>query len=432
MIHLKNGCARSSINVTPSNWDVDINKASQRTITSLIKKKWKIYYRYYDPVFKKDSKKWGWLVQIKGVNDIKDLVQRQAATKVLIEDETEKVDEQLYNPITGQYHTVAGQTIEEITKDTPFIDALQKAHKMLQGDPRMLDDIRNIVIHINTAGGKLYDTSWQKPYSGLKISQVSRKHIVYIFQQLKKDRPGFSIDRQNKYRSYLMMLYKQLVKVEAVEHNIINDIPVEKGAVKKVKKLFTPTEMLLINTNLKAWEYHFWRYARIFHRSGSRTSEMTRLKIDQVCLESQEFIVLVKKGAQYIEQVRPIPDDILPLWIEAMEEAEPGDFLFSEYFKPGKIKIDKFWVERRWTKWVMGYREEWEDVALRRDNCLYIKKTFYLLKSQNTDAIDKAIDLEHAAAADGHTNTTTTRKHYTPGHDRRKLEKLKRTAIDFS
>jgi integrase len=372
------------------------------------------------------------MIQIRGMNDIKDLVERQEATKVLIQDEKDKVDEQLYNPITGQYHEATGQTIEEITKDAPFIDALQKAFKMLQGVPRMLDDIRNIILHINTAAGKLYDTSWQKPYSGLKISQVSRKHVVYIFQQLKKDRPGFSTDRQNKYRSYLMMLYKQLVKVEAVEHNIINDIPVEKGAVKKVKQLFTPTEMLLINTNLKAWEYHFWRYARIFHRSGSRTSEMTRLKMDQVSLESQEFIVLVKKGPQYVEQVRPIPDDILHLWVEAMEEAKPGDYLFGEYFKPGKKQIDKFWVERRWAKWVMGYRDEWENEELRRENCLYIKKTFYLLKSQNTDAIDKAIDIEHAAAADGHTNTTTTRKHYTPGHDRRKLEKLKRTAIDFS
>lgn len=372
------------------------------------------------------------MIQIRGMNETKDLVRRQAATKVLLQDEIDKVDEQLYNPVTGQYYEGAGQTIEEITKDAPFIDALQKAHKMLQGVPIMLDDIRNIIIHVGTAAGKLYDTSWQKPYSGLKISQVSRKHIVYIFQQLKKDNPKFSINRQNKYRAYLMMLYKQLVKVEAVEHNPIVDIPVEKGAVKKVKQLFTPTEMLLIDTNLKAWEYYFWRYTRIFHRSGSRTSELTRLKQERINLESQEYVVLVKKGRQYVEQIRPIPDDILPLWIEAMEETKVGDYLFSEDFKPGKKQIDKFWVERRWKKYVIGYTEEWKDEELRRENCLYIKKGFYTLKAQNTDAVDKLLDLEHAAAADGHTNTTTTKNHYALGHNRRKIEKLKRTPISFS
>jgi hypothetical protein len=432
MINLKNGCSRSVIKVTPSNWNIDFKKASDRAIAPLIKKRWKIYYRYYDPVFKDDPDKWGQMIQIRGMNDIKDLAERQEATKVLIQDETDKVDEQLYNPITGQYHQTAGQTIEEITKDALFIDALQKAHKMLQGVPAMLADIKNIIQHISTAAGKLYDSSWQKPYSGLKISQVSRKHVVYIFQQLKKDRPGFSIDRQNKYRSYLMMLYKQLLKVEAVEHNIINDIPVEKGGVKKKRQLFTATEMLLIDTNLRAWDYHFWRYMRIFHRSGSRTSEMTRLKVDQVSLESQEFILLVKKGRQYVEQVRPIPDDILPLWIEVMDETKAGDFLFSEYLKPGKTQIDKFWVERRWKKYVIGYTHEWENEKLRRENCLYIKKGFYTLKAQNTDAVDRLIDLDHAAAADGHTNTTTTKNHYALGHDRRKLEKLKRTAVDFS
>jgi hypothetical protein len=298
--------------------------------------------------------------------------------------------------------------------------------------PRMKEDIVCVIKKLEEASGKLFDKTYHKPYLALKISQVSRKHIVYLFEQCKKDNANFSVHRQNRYRSYLMMLYKQLVKVEAVEHNPINDIPVEKGTVKKVKQLFTDTEMLLIDTNLRAWEYHFWRYMRIFHRSGSRTSEMLLLKPEKVSLEAQEFIVLVKKGRNYVEQIRPIPDDILPLWIEVMNECRPGQFLFSEYFKPGTKQIDKTWLERRWTKYVMGYPEEWEDEKLRRENCLYIKKTFYLLKSQNTDAIDRALDLEHAAAADGHTNTATTKNHYAVGHDRRKLEKLKRTEIPFS
>lgn len=426
MILLNNGCSRSEIKVTPANWNIPADKAP----ATLIKKRWRIYYRYYDPVFK-DTEKWGEEFQITGMNSIKELDKRQAATRILLEAEIERIDKKLFNPISGKYHVIT-ESIDDIQPATPFVEALEKAAKMLVCVPRMMEDIVCVIKKLQEAAGKLFDKSLHKPYTGLKISQVSRKHIVYIFAQCKKDNDKFSIHRQNRYRAYLIMLFKQLVKVEAVEHNPIIDIPVEKGHVKKVKKLFTETEMLLINTNLRAWDYHFWRYTRIFHRSGSRTSEMTRLKPEHVSLETQEFIVLVKKGKQYVEQIRPIPDDILWLWIEVIEETKPGQFLFSEDFKPGAKHIDKTWVARRWDKYVQGYKEEWEGKAPRRDNCLYIKKTFYLLKSQNTDAIDRALDLEHAAAADGHTNTSTTKNHYAVGHDRRKLEKLKRTEIPFS
>jgi hypothetical protein len=444
MILLKNGCSRSDIKCTPEGWDFDLNKALEKaagkpeaekaahnTAQKLLRQKWKIYYRYYDPLFKADTKKWGKLFPVYGMNDIKDLAQRQAATKVLMDAEKERLDEKLFNPVTGKYHVVTDR-VEDIISSTLFIDALKKASTMIHCVPRMMEDIVCVIKKIEAAAGKLFDQGIHKPYLGLKISQVSRKHIVYILQQCKKENPNFSVHRQNRYRSYLRMLYKQLVKVEAVEHNPITDIPVEKGTVKKVKQLFTPTEMLLIDTNLKPWDYYFWRYTRIFHRSGSRNSEMFRLKEDKVSLECQEYVVLVKKGRHYVEQIRPIPDDILHLWIEAMSEAKPGQYLFSKYFKPGDKQIDKTWVERRWYKYVMGYPEERADESIRRDNCLYIPKTFYLLKSQNTDAIDNALDLEHAAAADGHTNTTTTKKHYAPGHDRRKMEKLKRTEIPFS
>lgn len=429
MIQLTNGCARSEITVTPADWDN--RKLSKQAAKELLAKKWKIYYRYYDPVFKDDKKKWGQMFQYRaGLNEITDLAVRQAATRKAIEQIKDVVDNRLFNPVTNRYH-IATEQIEEISPSTLFVEALKKAAGMLQCVPRMLDDIESAIKGINNAAGVLYDKTVLKPYTGLKISQVTRKHIVYLFQQCKKDNPRFTTNRQNKYRAYLMILYKQLVKVEAVEHNPITDIPVEKGVIKKKRQLFTPTEMLLIDTNLKAWDYNFWRYMRVFHRSGSRSTELFQLKPQNVSLESQEFVVLVKKGRQYVEQIRPIPDDILPLWIEVMEQAKAGDHLFGQEFNPGK-QIDDGWIHRRWYKYVQGYAEEWKDETLRRENCLYIKKTFYTFKAQNTDALDKALDLDHAAAADGHTNTATTKNHYALGHERRKLEKLKRTEIPFS
>lgn len=72
-----NGCSRSEIKVTPANWQT--NRAS-------VKKNWKIYYRYYDPATK-GTKDWGKMIQIRGMNDDKDLQSRQATTKFLLEQE---------------------------------------------------------------------------------------------------------------------------------------------------------------------------------------------------------------------------------------------------------------------------------------------------------------------------------------------------------
>jgi len=155
---------------------------------------------------------------------------------------------------------------------------------------------------------------------------------------------------------------------------------------------------------------------RIFYRSGSRSTEMLALKADKVDLELQEFTILVKKGKQYKEDIRPIPDDILALWVEMLAEAKPGEYLFSVGFKPGARKIGKDNVPKRWKKYVK--------------NNLGINKDFYSLKHKNLDKISDQLSFEDAQAAAGHTSATTT-KGYTVGEESRQRDKLKKVRIDF-
>lgn len=418
MKSLHNGCSRSEISVTPTNWN---------TAKASIKKKWRIHYRFYDPAFKNNPELWGKQILLRGMNKFKDLAQRQAATRILLEKENDLLDNRGYNPVTNTYCYNIEQ-IEEINPTTSFIEALWKAHAMLKGVHDMLIDIKSAIKGIALAAGKLYDTSHQKPYSALKISQVSRKHLIYIFKQCAKDNTRFSANRQNKYRAYLLMLFKELLKVEAVDSNPVTDIPIEKAGTRKLRQVLTGTERMIIDTNLRAWDYTFWRYMRIFFRSGSRTTEMLSLKNDgSVNLEAQEFRITVKKGKSYMEQIRPIPDDILPLWVEVMEQCRPGQYLFSRGFLPGQSKIRRDNVSDRWKKYVKDDPVEGDPVG----HGLGIKKDFYSLKHLNTDKIDEQLDIEHAAATDGHTTIATTQKHYAVNHLKRKIERLKKTSVDF-
>lgn len=420
MKHYDNGCYRSEITVTPSNW---------KTQKASIKKKWKIYYRYYDPTMKGTSN-WGRMIQIRGMNDEKDLMTRQATTKVLLRAEMERVDDRGFNPITGVYYTPPGvDNVEEITPNTKFIEALRLATKLLKCVPEMKRDVERIVEAVGAAAGKLYEKNLNRPYLAMKINQVTRKHYIYIFKQCAKDNLNFSSNRQNKYRTALIMLYKRLLAVEAVEADPVTSIPIEKAGVKKKPKLLTETERLIIDTNLKAWDYPFWRYMRIFFRSGSRSSEMLDLKPEHVDLEQQEFTITVKKGQEYEEQTRAIPDDVLPLWVEVMEQTKRGEYLFSTSFKPGPVRQYRDAPTKKWNKYVTNDPGKYDPLELGWG--LGIKKQFYKLKALNTDTIAGKINIKAAAAMDGHKDVATTKKHYAPNEETRERERLKRTRVDF-
>lgn len=439
LFNLNNGCARSEIAATPQNWDIDIATASERTIKNILKKEWQVYYRYYDPAFENDPDLWGKKFPIRaGLNRIKDLAQRQVAAKALIEGEKDKIDNQLFNPITGKYYTLP-ETVEEITPSMPFIDALKKAMHLVSAVARCKADIKSAITGIDGAAGKIYDKTYQKPYSALKISQVTRKHLVYIFQQCKKDNPRFSANRQNKYRAYLIMLFKELVRVEAIDVNPANDLAIDYTHVKKKRVILTDAEALIIDINLKAWDYYYWRYMRIFYRSGSRSTELLSLRTENVNMNRQEFTLTVKKGKQYKEEVRSIPNDALPFWIEVMEEANPGDYLFSVGFKPGKRHIGEDNVDKRWKKYVKDDpqpvpaelpkdRRKW---AKRKFVPLGIKKDFYSLKHKNLDLIEIELGKKAAQKAAGHTSERTTAI-YTIGAEQRDRDELKNITIDFS
>lgn len=426
MIYYSNGCHRSEIKVTPANW---------KTARASIAKKWKIYYRYYDPAYKGDPTRWGKMFQIRGMNDDKTLAGRQATTKFLLEQETEKLD-QGFNPVTGQYYTPPEQNkLEEITPSTLFIKALEGASKMITVSPAYMGDIKCIIKGMDEAAGKLYDKTWQKPYAALKISQVTRKHIIYMLQQRKKDYE-FSAYRQNKYRTGLMILYKALVAIEAVESNIIKDIPVNGDYAHKKRELLTSSEQIIIDTNLKSWDYPYWRYMRIFHRSGSRSTELAQLKKDggakdgKVNLEAQEFTVLIKKRRKWIWDVRPIPDDVFHLWREVWEETKQGEYLFGSGLKPGPLKMGPDNPSKKWKKYVKNAPGKFD--PFNKGWGLGINKDFYGLKAHNMDKIDEQEGIELAAGAAGHADTKMAKKHYLPGHEKRQLEKLKKTKVEFA
>ena len=146
MILLSFSCYCSELSVHPKNW------LSPRAST---KKDWYIFYRFYDPAYRDNPKfKKGKLVQIRGMNDFKDLQQRKDETKRIIDFELGKLKDQSYNPITGNIIEPIC-LLSDIEPYTPFIVALTNVEKRISCSPSTKRDLRSVLNFVSKASMQL-------------------------------------------------------------------------------------------------------------------------------------------------------------------------------------------------------------------------------------------------------------------------------------
>ena len=211
------------------------------------------------------------------------------------------------------------------------------------------------------------------------------------------------------------MIFKQLVLSDAIEYNIISDIP-KKKEIKNIRIDFTDDEIKKIKKYLSINHYGFFRYMQIFFHSGSRSTELFNLKRQDVDINNQRFKVLVKKGRSFEEQWRAINNNALNYWIELYNAAGIKDYIFSFNFCPGTTQIAARQVSDKWRKYVK--------------NRLGIDKDFYLLKHHHTTKVINLYDHNLAAGINGHKSTKMNEKHYDMHHQKRIIEEAKK--IDIS
>jgi hypothetical protein len=133
--------------------------------------------------------------------------------------------------------------------------------------------------------------------------------------------------------------------------------------------------------------------------------------VADVDLINQRFKVMVKKGRGYQEQWRTIKTSVLYLWQELMNEAKPGQVLFSRGLKPGDEMIRREQITRRW----------YEHVKKK----LNVKADFYSLKHTNLDQVAEVLSVNDASKQAGHTTPVVTLNHYLVGEKERQHERLK-------
>ncbi len=400
MIKLPFECYCTELKVHPENWQLP--RAS-------VKKDWYVYYRFYDPTYKNNPKfKKGKLVIIKGMNQFKSISERQTETREIIRRELERLKNDSYNPITSKIIKVVLPQMD-IDPSTSFINALTLVEKRISASVSTKRDLKSILKFLTAAAIQLR-------YSDFPIISISRKHIKQLLSHIDISY-GESSHRYNKIRSYLMMLYKELIELEVVEVNPLRDLS-KKKSIQRIRKLPNIENRQAINAYLLKHQYRFWLFMQIFFHSGARLTELMKVKRSDVNLNEQYFVITIKKGRVYKEVIRPVKNIALQYWKEAIENAAEDDFIFSNGLLPGKSAIQSYQITKRWNRHIKTK--------------LGIKEDFYSLKHLNLDETAAILDINDASAMASHTSTSITTKHYALGEKQRQNERLKNISNKFA
>lgn len=297
----------------------------------------------------------------------------------------------------------------EVNQFTPFITALKWAYKKLEDESNMIaekdrekrtktiQDIKSVVKGIEKAANHF-------GIQNRNIADVTRKYFVAMFEYLEKVNPRFTPGRCNKYRDYLIKLYKKLIAWEAVEIIPLRDIE-KKRVIKRKRKTLTQKERVAIDNYLHKHHYSYWRFMHIFFASGARITEIMRLKGKDIDISNQRFYSLSLKGASPKEVMHTIKDNVVHLWKEALVNCRPDEYIFAYNLAPGDKFVNPDTINKKWRKWVK--RSTDPEIAK-----LKIEADFYSLKHTHTSQISRLSGEDIAAGHDGHTTTAMVRTIY--------------------
>jgi integrase len=372
------------------------------------------------------------------MNDYKDPNTRRQITQHLL-DEAIVEFKAGYNLVTGKY--IEAGELAELNEFTPLNRAFQLAYNRLSCAPNTKADIKSMLYWIPIA-------SLQLGFANLPVSEIKMRHVRLILDQCATIRSRidpetgdtistkeWSNHKFNRYRSYLMMLFKVMKGVQAIEQNPCNDIDVKKKTKKKRQTLTKKEEKIVDaklrelaylsrNSRTREEAYSLWRIIHIFHASGGRETEIMELKRRHVDLESQTFVRLIKKGPAYEEIDGTIKDIVVDLWREIINEprkdgiVDPEDYLFSEGLRPGLLPIGFRQLGRRWKRWVKKQ--------------LDITADFYSLKHSNTGKTAAIAGDQAAADHNGQKSTAMVIQFYDTDRAARKHEELKKVNNPFA
>ena len=388
-ILLPEGCFCSEPRISPK------SAYSKKASTT---KDWCVQYRFYDPKYTDEKGKIiPHQVIFKGMNECKGILDRRTICMALIDNEISTLRNG-YNP-KAQTEVPVAKINSRIEKQTNFLRACEMARLKLKCADRTKSDIKSCLGYIEKSATHLN-------LHGLQIHQVRRRDISDILNNCSNIKKYWSSHLFNHYRAYLMMIFKKLIELEAVESNPVDEHLPKESIETKARKILTDDQIKSILERFTNDKY-FLRFIHIFFHSGARPVELLRLKESDVDLKKGTFKLKNRKGNKIREQIKPIKKIALQYWVELMGEVKPEEYLFGrgtghargfvDGLRPGPLPAQRGYLSNTW-----------KIVVKDKITGLAIDVDLYSLKHKNLDEIAAYLSIKEAQKAAGHESPVIT------------------------
>jgi hypothetical protein len=394
MQSLPNNCRLGKIKVYPSDWADGDN--------DLLKLRWRITFRFYDDNINQSK-----LVKIESFNSEYTLKERRVSVRKELKGIQENLNDG-YNPFLRRRPEPAKK---EVGPNTPFLEALAFARSKLQKSDTTMRDIKTFV-------GLVDKFAKEMKIQDEPICNIKRKHLRELFDKCAVLKSGqMSPDKFNRTRTYIGIVYSELMEYDIVEANIPLSLKTKKGAIKRMRTEITDQQRKTIDDYLKEKYHGMWVYLHCFFHSGARSTEMFNLQVKDVDFDRQQIKYLVKKGKVYREVIRVMPDISVKYWREAVGNAPKDYYVFSRGRKPGPGKIRSYQISKSWNRHIKTK--------------LKIDFDFYSLKHMKLTEISDNLG-QQAAADQGGESVRMIEQKYDLKSKKRKDESLKRSGSEFA
>lgn len=382
MNHVKNNCRYGKFGVHPKNW-----KEGGKT---LLKENWYISYRFYD-----DNLRTSKQVMIRGYNGIDTIEARRDMVRMDLKAEENRLNNEGYNPFYPDGYQLTTGSKDGLTKYKPFITALKLARNNLKVHPDTLTrEIDPIIKSLERAAKSLnFDT--------IPIWDITLRHLYQVSElSSHKKNKTYSGAKANRTKKVLRQLYSELLLNEVVQLNIPMSLPRKKEDATPPKQAFTLAERKKIDDHLRVHSPRFRLYVLIFFYSGSRSTELLRLKRKDIDFVTQTITYHILKGNKPVYSHRPMLDVAVEFWRAVCSGAKPDDYIFSDGLEPGPVQITKNVIKLRWQRMAKTTGIAKGMYQLKHTHSTEVVKKIGAkgaaeLNAESEDMINKYYDLEH-------------------------------------
>ena len=301
---------------------------------------WYIQYNFYPATIPDDwppGKTYKRVILKFDLNKINNLKERRQQANTLLTT-TINLLKNGASPITK---TLPANIDYEISPDTGFVDALYIALEQA-------DFVHNHYLTIKSMCGMISTAAMAIGTYDFKIGQITIKEVMATLNRACVNKSNKTF---NRYRKDLSSLFKILVPLVGIS-NPCRDIP-KKGTVTEVRQTLDRKERKRVDRHLKKKGLNTFRlFNRIFFTSGCRITELLSVKVDDIDLKNQWFLVTIKKGKQQRQVRKTIGNTAILYWRYALRNASTGNYLFGRRLKPNDIQITAPQITARWQRHV--------------------------------------------------------------------------------